>query len=272
MENEEVPKSNTRDVIDSVTGLVNAVPIYQDGLQPAVKILGKSLETVAKTVNLALEPLRGLVWGYDKFKDFMETTVPNKLKDIPKEKIITPDATIAGPLLESLKYTGHKEELKDMYANLLATAMNKDKAQNAHPSFVDIIKNMNSDEARIIKYLAINNAKPIISIKSAFTDKTPGYNIIKKYISFVEIEAECEYTELAPSYYENLIRLKLIDIPKDEYLTTPKVYDKLENSDKVKEIIDTINNRDNRKAEISKSLIELSEFGQLFTNACIEKI
>lgn len=47
----------TKDVIDAVTGLVRAVPIYDDLARPAAKQLGKALETVAKTVNMALAPV-----------------------------------------------------------------------------------------------------------------------------------------------------------------------------------------------------------------------
>lgn len=270
MENDEPQKSTTKDVIDSVTGLVNAVPIYQDAIQPTAKVIGKSLETVAKTVDLALEPVRGLVWGYDKVKNFIEITVSDKLKDTPEEKIITPDATIAGPLIESLKYTGHKEELQEMYANLLATAMHKDNESNAHPSFVDIIKNMNSDEAKIIKYLSNNTSLPMISINVEYNDgEKQGNYTLKKYLSFVDIQSGCKNLDLISSYYENLLRLKLIDIPKGTYLTATGIYDKLENRDDVVKLLSEVNNSEHSKAKIDKTLIQLTEFGKLFTNACV---
>ena len=52
---EQSKDTNVKTTIDAITGLVQAVPIYQDTLQPAAKQVGKSLETVAKTVNIALE-------------------------------------------------------------------------------------------------------------------------------------------------------------------------------------------------------------------------
>jgi len=39
--------SNIKDIIDTVRGLTEAVPVYQDAIQPAAKEIGKGLETVA---------------------------------------------------------------------------------------------------------------------------------------------------------------------------------------------------------------------------------
>ena len=268
----EEDSTNDNKVVDSVTSLVKAIPVYQDGLQPAIKEVGKALGTVAKTVNIVLAPVSILVWGYEQVKDFVEGKVAEKLKDIPEEKIITPDATIAGPVLESLKYTGHKEELKEMYANLLASAMNSDTAVNAHPSFVDIIKNMNVYEAKIIQYLAKNNRIPMIHIRQIkqklFSHGGSIYAF--KYISKITFDIDFIDEKLLPVYYENLIRLKLIDIPEGRYLHAKNLYDELENEQFVLNKIQEIDTLDGHKSEIEQTFIELSAFGIQFVKACID--
>jgi len=266
----EEDKVNDKEVVNSVTNLVKAIPIYQDGLQPAVKEIGKALGTVGKTVNIALAPISALVWGYDQIKDFVEIKVGEKLKDIPEEKIITPDETIAGPLLESLRYTGHKEELKEMYANLLASSMNADKADNTHPSFVDIIKNMNMYEARIIQYLAKNNALPMIHIRQIFSKRNGGGIYINKYLSMITYEIDSLDRNLLPTYYENLMRLKLIDIPYKRYLSEENIYNDLENDELVLNERKMIDNLDDSKSEIERTYIQLTNFGKLFTVACVD--
>jgi len=65
------------------------------------------------------------------------------------EKIVTPDPSIAGSIIEALKLTVEKESLRELYSNLLAKSMNIDTAQNAHPAFVEILKQLTSDEAKI---------------------------------------------------------------------------------------------------------------------------
>ena len=75
-------ENKAKDVIDSVTGLMTAVPVYPDLLQPATQELGKTLQTVAKAINVALAPVSMLVWGYDQIKDFVSTKVADRLKNV----------------------------------------------------------------------------------------------------------------------------------------------------------------------------------------------
>jgi hypothetical protein len=58
-----IPTGKIKDVIDATTGLVKAIPIYEDAVQPAAKQVGKALETVTKAVNVALAPVGLLIWG-----------------------------------------------------------------------------------------------------------------------------------------------------------------------------------------------------------------
>ena len=76
-----------KDVAETVKGIVEAVPVYQDVLQPAARQIGTALETVTKTIHIALAPISVLVWGYDQIKVFVSTKVAEKLKDVPPEKI-----------------------------------------------------------------------------------------------------------------------------------------------------------------------------------------
>ena len=79
-------ENKIRDLAEAVKGVVEAVPIYEDALQPAAKEIGTALQTVAKTIHIALAPVSALVWGYDQIKDFVSTKVAEKLKDVPSGK------------------------------------------------------------------------------------------------------------------------------------------------------------------------------------------
>lgn len=59
-------ESTIRDTAETIKGIVQAVPIYQDVVQPAAKEVGTALQTVAKTLHILLAPVSGLVWGYEK--------------------------------------------------------------------------------------------------------------------------------------------------------------------------------------------------------------
>ncbi len=156
------PGSNVRDTAQAVQGIVEAVPVYQDAVQPAAQELGKGLETVAKTINVCLAPLKAIIWGAGQFEDFLRKNVAEKLSETPTEEIIEPKPHVAGPALEALRFTGYEESLRDLYANLLAASMDSKTVSLAHPSFVEIIKQMTPDEARLMKYFSTEELLPLI--------------------------------------------------------------------------------------------------------------
>ena len=76
--------------INAVAEIVKAVPVYQDAVQPAAKQVGQALEVVTKAVNVALAPIKVMVWGYEKIENYLTRDGIEKLKDVPEEKITTP--------------------------------------------------------------------------------------------------------------------------------------------------------------------------------------
>ena len=267
MSNNDNLNSNDQ-IVDAIKEVIPV--IYDDALKPVSKEVGKALGTLGKTVNMALAPVSAVVWGYEQIEDFVVHKVTKKLENISEKDIITPDATIAGPLLESLKYTGHKKELQEMYANLLASAMNKESADNAHPSFVEIIKQLTPKEATLIKFLSIRKEYPIIVYERNSYSSSWGFN-----------ESRVDNQEIIDSFnqvsqdiissknniaLDNLLRLKILHIN-----TTSQ--QKLEdNSWKI-----NINDEDSLKAinqielriEVENK-IEFTEFGKNFVTACID--
>ena len=259
--------TNVKSTIDAVTGLVKAVPVYNDAIQPAAKEVGKSLATIAKTINIALAPISALVWGYEKISEFIQNRVTEKLKDIPKENIITPDPAVVGPALEALRYTGNNETLSELYANLIANSMDKETIKKAHPGFVEIIKNMTADEGLILKVFIPNVYEPIMDIKLKLKKGGGEHNLVNNY-SNIGIEAGCKYPDLAPKYIDNLCRLGLLHIPAGRLLVNTNAYDPLTKTD---EYIALKREHETEYMEIVeiKKYIELTELGIQFKEACV---
>lgn len=187
--------------------------LYKDVVSPAAKEIGNGLQTVAKAANIALRPIAGLVWGYEKIEDYVLNELPKRLKTKKTEQIITPEPHLAGPLLESLKYTGYKDSLRDMYLNLLATSMDKDTASKAHPSFVEIIRQLSSDEAKLLSYFPSISGYPQIDSNWVTHNwwRHEVYKSIKNDFKVICKNAQVELPDLYLSYLDNLTRLKLID-------------------------------------------------------------
>jgi Abortive infection alpha len=259
--------SNIKDTADVVKGIVEAVPVYQDMLQPAAKELGKGVHTLSKLVNIALTPVSAMVWGYDQIKEYVQTSLEQKLKETPQEDIVHPDLTVAGPALEALRFTGHKEELREMFSNLLATAMDRKKATNAHPSFVDIIKQISPDEAKILQMLDGKTPIPIIKIRIY---GNPSHAFAEPLINFsvIPYDARCSNPELGPSFLENITRLGLTNISYDTYNVNPNAYDIIENHPIINEWKDHAKNLDKR-IEISRGALTRTAFGEKFYNSCV---
>ena len=262
-------EGNVEGTIKAVTGLVKEVPVYDDAIQPLAKEAGKALQTVGRTVNAALLPVRGLVWGIEQIEEFVQSRVSMKLENTPVENILTPDPAVAGPALESLRYTGHKESLSELYANLLASAMDKETAKNAHPGFVEIIRNMSSDEAKLLQYIMKNKVAPLVDIKRVML-KEQGELKIHELVSTLGQDAGLEHRDLVPSYLVNLERLGLIEIPRDSYLTKSDAYERIINAPSVQAEIDKLNRGSEEfKGDFNKYFVRGTVFGKQFNQACV---
>jgi len=204
-------KSTIRDAADAVKGVVEAVPIYQDLLQLTAKELGKGLQTVTKTVLIVLAPFEITVWGYESIKKFISAEIPKRLRNVPNEKIISPNPSVAGPTIEALRFAANEPVLRELYANLLATSMDADRAQNAHPAFVQIISQMVPDEARIVDLIASEEPVNISHISGVHHGVVPLYGYLEplnitRYV-YLARRSQCELPDLIPSYLDNLRRL-----------------------------------------------------------------
>lgn len=122
----------------------------------------KALSTTIRAINAALITIKPAIWGFEKIGEWLDRVLPEKLKDIPPENIITPPIHIAGPTIEAMRFTGENDILREMFANLLAASMNKDSVNEVHPRFIEIIKNISSDEARILSYFSTEHDPDIV--------------------------------------------------------------------------------------------------------------
>jgi hypothetical protein len=211
MEPEDVKKT-----AEAVEGIVKAIPIYEDLLQPATQELGKGIETIAKTVNIALAPLSGLVWGYDQIKQYLLNKVTLRLSHTKIENITTPDPAIAGPAIEALRFSGCHQEIRDMFVNLVATSIDKETASKAHPAFVAIIKQLVPDEGKILKQFGNPLNYAILDIRLDYlptSSESPSGGPLKfvtiANISSLSDKIELEHPGMFQSYIDNLCRLNL---------------------------------------------------------------
>jgi hypothetical protein len=63
-----------------------------------------------------------------------------------------------------LSYTFEEPSLKDLYLNLLATASDDRRADQAHPAFAEIIKQLTPDETKLLNSTLRNRDTPMARI------------------------------------------------------------------------------------------------------------
>ena len=227
-----------KDTIDAAAGLMKAVPVYNDLLQPAAQELGKNLHTVSRVVTVSLAPVRGLVYGFEQIEKYLSQSLTRKLSKTPPENIESPPVKVAGPVFEAMRFCTEDEELKEMFSNLLANSMDKETKSRAHPAFVEVLKNLTSDEAKILNHIAyikspnLLNVFPVIDQTASYPSRNAN-TVINPLTSLIATDSGCENPELVATYINNLTRLGVFEV-NGTPLAKPNVYDEIENSDNYK--------------------------------------
>lgn len=260
-----------KDEIDSVakatTEIIKAVPVYEDAVQPVAKEIGKALKTLGGAINVALLPLETMVYGYNIIKVELENRLETRLKRVLPENIIAPPLQVVGPLLEKYKYVHNNRELSQMFVSLLANAMDKDRVQNAHPSFVNIISELSPDEAKLVDTIHKEELLPKLDVRLKMKgENKEGYMTVITNFTLLGEKAELQYPELTPSYLSNLERLMIIQCSSgsfQEHYIEKEIYRPLLESPKIKNL------NEKTACEVLEGTIWITDFGKMFMNAVL---
>lgn len=148
--------------------------------------LGQTALIITKTINNVMLPLAAVNFAFDKarvyFAERFSQELSSKASSIPAEQLVEPKASIAGPALQGLAFTHEEPNLKEMYLSLLATAMDGRIKAEAHPAFVEIIKQLNSEEAGLLQGLLQSGASHAIVEIRITKNGEEGWNVLEKHI------------------------------------------------------------------------------------------
>lgn len=244
---------------------------YTDVAKPIAKPTGELVGLVPRAIKAALAPIEK--WVLQREYNVAETKklLEKKLSSVAPELIEVPEPYIAVPTLQYISYCMDNEELRDMYANLLANSMNKVVKNGVHPGFVEIIKQLCPDEAKLIKYIHEN--RPNIPLLYLEAKKKSGASLMVSPVGFTNATylSGCEYPANYQSYLENLMRLGLINCTSEEYLVDKSAYVQLKTHPLLIELKkQTENNRNVRKVEYVEGHLELTLFGRNFCDKCVQ--
>lgn len=132
-------KENTKIEIDIIPKFLDSA------LTPVAKEVG---ERLADIVSLLFTPVIKAKAKRDKNIEIFLRELDKKVSSIPENNLQNPPLAIVGPIIDKIfKFHHDEEHLRKMYSSLIASSMNSDK--KVHPSYIEIIKQLSSDDALI---------------------------------------------------------------------------------------------------------------------------
>ena len=239
----------------------------------AAKNLGKSAVILSKTIKNCLLPLAAVNYAFDKariyFTERFDKEIYEKTNSIPAENLIEPKGSIAGPTLQGLAFSHEEPNIKEMYLNLLKTSMDNRTSNDAHPAFVEIIKQLTSEEALLLRDVLLSYA-PIPLAQVRATRNTGGFNIKIKHLASLSNSATQQpvINKRFPAMVDNWVRLGLVEVTYQSFLTDETRYDWIKNRPEYMQLEAETNN-EVETISFNKGLMEPTDLGKLFKSAAL---
>lgn len=198
--------------------LKTAPTLYEDALQPTVQEVGKFAARIPRAINAAFSGLDKWILNKEYAIDETKKLLAQKLENVDPEKIVEPEHYVAVPAIQAISYSMNSEELRNLYANLLAKAMHSDIKDLVHPAFIEIIKQLSPTDALILNEIKINDPL-LLATLTLETYKSNDFKELSYSITYRDITAitYADYYSVLVSL-DNLFRLRLIkeEPPFDE--------------------------------------------------------
>lgn len=230
--------------------------VYSDAVAPVMREFGKIGANAAKVAHLVLFPLQ---YGA-MFQDRLARRLQEAVERVPPARRMAPRESIALPVGERLRYEDDGiNPIAELYVNLLARAMDKERVGEAHPAFVSIIGQLAPDELLVLRQLEEQDFR-------VYVRPDPG----EPALSFSEASAKLASSGFWISNVETLCRAMV----RPEELAQPALFltffEHLESlgltkyTNKPKQPVDDIS-----PPGFEYHCVKLTSFGRLFLGACV---
>jgi hypothetical protein len=154
------------------------------------------------------------------------------------------------------------EALRERGSELLRQSADVRFRENAHPAYARILCEVAPDEARILRFLALDGAQPAVDVRTG-RPLNIGSQLIAPGLSMIGAQAGCRNLERVPAYLNNLYRLGLIWFSR-EPLEDPLRYQVLEAQPDVLAAL-----RAAGHGRTVRRSIALTPFGEDFCSTCL---
>ncbi|WP_214484542.1 DUF4393 domain-containing protein [Bacillus sp. SM2101] len=193
-----------------------------------------------------------------------------EISSIPDENLIEPPLSIVGPALENSKFYIEENELRNMFAKLVASSMDNRKSTKTHHAFIEIIKQLSPIDAQNIALLKDHRYLPIanFNLNNYANDKKQSRLVIIPDVFLSN--PNCDDVELLRSSITNIKRLGLVDTYYDIKLKNEQLYETFDNNQYLKSLGQPLlDARPGAETFFEKGFIEFSSLGNDFKFVCL---
>lgn len=249
---------------------------YDDFASPTIKKAGLLGAKIFGALTVAVEN-----WAEAKLQkgQKLQDDIMEILKDTDQSNITTnPLGYVIVPAINQYYYSMDSEEIRHLYAQLIAKALLVNYQKQIHPTFVHIIENLHPFEALIMRDLFYRKPGGLSVINTMWKNEKGRISSLQYVYQFhkdIAIEHSGitmikfqNLTEGQPEHLSNLNRLGLADVNFMQWYVDEKPYKSLESLDKVK--VDRENCvSSHMEFEIEKGIIRLTPLGEFFCKICV---
>lgn len=245
------------------------------GSPPRQAVKEKSAEPPVPALNpeahkaLVADKLAGfaaVTWDWTRIQEYTVGAIQEILasRTVPPDRMTSPRLDIAIPAIEAMRYSGLKRE----FALLIAATMDSGLTDDAHPSFIEILKQLTLDEVRIISgFPDVGQVLPFANIN--YLDRSGRILSSLRYIVPEHIARVCERPKALGGYIDNLLRLNIISAPAHLAITDERFYREL----LAQTFVGTFEAGvpPGLKASVDRRVLALTDFGHMFRRCCIDE-
>ncbi len=243
-------------------------------------LIKNALEKPSITLGNSIDGIFRLVFNpVLKYQIKSETTlinykeqIRNNVSSIPKENLVEPPLNIVGPALESSKFYIDTDEIRNMFAKLISSSMDDRINKSAHPSFIEIIKQLSPLDAQTLTLFKNSNILPIAKLRIQ-----DSYGKGSDHTLHI-IDDTFDNIDLISASISNLIRLGLVDVSYTYTLTDKSKYLKFDNHPLLLKVQSDLDmyiasnkspNPDINQAIMIRGTISLTPMGLNFIKTCL---
>ncbi len=257
------------DGVDNLVGAIGdaiktAPTLYEDAFQPAIQEVGKLAARIPRAINAAFSGLDKWILNKEYRIDETKKLLAYKLENVDPQKIVEPEPYVAIPAIQSISYSMNSEELRNLYANLLAKAMNIDTKETVHPAYIETIKQLSPDDAAYFKHIGSLDYRPMIDVVLNLSSS-----------SMIRIAGNINLfsNDHAPNFelvLDGLSRLGLVNVPSGIWYGNESVYEKLISLLKKDFILENYTSQFPNAIDITfiKKKLDITTYGKNFYNTC----